>query len=279
MVGDKVVDVAFDEFQYFAMDSGAEFVPNSEEDFGEGSVEEMRLGSKSVNNDFYSEMMAEKAGSTVAFSDNLQAIVDFAKGKTLDEIQETIDGATPGKPVDAVTGATLVDTAGYLQAIVDTAKNPVTTVVGQVSDINAVELRAGQFLGHRGDEFSDIVVVVEGDKIVAATIDELSYMEGAEGVPNSDGAFGENYASETAPLASKLVNNESYSAKMKEKAGATQTYEENMKGIGDFLAGKTVEEVQTVIDEATPGEPVDAITGATFVSGAFYLEAVLEIIK
>lgn len=121
MAGDKIVDVAMDEFQYFAADSNPIGVPNSDGAFGEGTKEGFVLGSKLENNESYSASMAEKAGSTVAFADNFQAIIDFTKGKTVAEIEEVIASAEPGKAIDAVSGATLADTAGYLQMIVDAA--------------------------------------------------------------------------------------------------------------------------------------------------------------
>ena len=65
--------------------------------------------------------MAEKAGSTIDLKSNYNAIEEFVIGKTAKEIQSTVDENEAGKPVDAVTGATLVDTVGYLQLIVDAA--------------------------------------------------------------------------------------------------------------------------------------------------------------
>ena len=67
--------------------------------------------------------MADKAESTVSLKDNFAAIEDFVAGKTIEEIKEVIASATPGETVEAVSGATLVDTVGYLQLIVDAAEN------------------------------------------------------------------------------------------------------------------------------------------------------------
>src|SRR5699024_553397 len=89
MDGDTIAEVIIDEYQF--MDSEEVIgVPNSEAKFGDGSVEDVTLISKLENDKFYSENMG-KAGSTVSYSDNLTAIEDFAKGKTITEIEETIN--------------------------------------------------------------------------------------------------------------------------------------------------------------------------------------------
>ena len=69
--------------------------------------------------------MAEKAGSTVTIKENFEAIENFVAGKIVEEIKETIAGAKEGEKVEAVSGATLVDTAGYLQLIVDAFENAI----------------------------------------------------------------------------------------------------------------------------------------------------------
>ena len=118
MEGDKIVAASIDEFQF----SAGEGVPSSDAAFAEGYADpETPLVSKVITSDSYSQVMAEKAGSTVEFKDNLAAIEDFTAGKTAAEVQEVVDGSEGG-PIDAVTGATLADTAGYLQLIIDATK-------------------------------------------------------------------------------------------------------------------------------------------------------------
>ena len=63
--------------------------------------------------------MKDKAGSTVSIADNYDAIEKFCVGKTIKELE---DVANSENPVDAVSGATLVDTKGYLEAIIEVAK-------------------------------------------------------------------------------------------------------------------------------------------------------------
>lgn len=122
---DTVLAAVQDEFQFLGED--AEGVPNSDEEFAEGYAEGSVLSSKVVNDDMYSEMMEENAGATMTYMDNMQAIVEFAQGKSISELEDAVselEGQGEDDEVaDVVSGATFVDTAGYLQAIIDTAQN------------------------------------------------------------------------------------------------------------------------------------------------------------
>src|SRR5699024_9589757 len=105
--GDTIAEVIIDEYRFMDSEEGIG-VANSEAKFGDGSVEDVTLISKLENDKFYSENMG-KAGSTVSYSDNLTAIEDFAKGKTIAEIEDTInelDGLGEDDDVaDVVSGA------------------------------------------------------------------------------------------------------------------------------------------------------------------------------
>lgn len=275
--GDKIVDASIDEFQYFDADSDFVGLPNQDEDteFKSGNAEGKILGSKIMNNDQYSALMKEKAGSTVSIADNYKAIQNFAKGKTIDELKEVVAGAEDGKAIDAVTGATLVDTKGYLEAIIETAEGRDNVTIFEAA--NADDIKVQQLFGTAGNKnaVTDTFVVLEGDKIIAANIDEYQYMEG-KGVPNSDKKFGENFADKEKVLASKLENNDDYSGKMKEIAKATKTLKESLNAIEEFVVGKTPEEIKEVIDGSEPGKPVDAISGATLTSTVGYLEEIYK---
>jgi hypothetical protein len=65
-----------------------------------------------------------KAGSTVALDVNYDLIQDFCVGKTVAELEAVIAGfnGDATAAVDAVTGATLVDTLGYLTGLLEAAK-------------------------------------------------------------------------------------------------------------------------------------------------------------
>ena len=64
-------------------------------------------------------MMAEKGGSTVALDANFDAIQNHVNGMSIADAEAL---SKDEKAVDAVSGATLVDTAGHVGVLVDTAK-------------------------------------------------------------------------------------------------------------------------------------------------------------
>ena len=117
--GDTIVAAYLDDFQFFDTADGADIVgvPNSDADFGADYAEGKVLTSKRENAAYYSAMMA-KAGSTVAIDANFDAIQNHVNGMTIADA-EALAGSE--NPVDAVSGATLADTAGYIQAILDAA--------------------------------------------------------------------------------------------------------------------------------------------------------------
>ena len=117
--GDKIVAALIDEYQVGAGMTG---VPNSENGFG-GFADGKVLYSKRVNAEAYSTNM-QKAGSTVALDVNYDLIQDFCVGKTVAELADIITGFAGDKQaaVDAVSGATLVDTYGYLLGILAAAQ-------------------------------------------------------------------------------------------------------------------------------------------------------------
>ena len=117
MEDDKIVAAYIDEFQM--LDNTAVGVPNSEAMFPiEGKV----LGSKRVNTEMYSTNM-QKAGSTVAIDVNYDAIQAHVVGKSVADLEAELTGKTAEEMVDAVAGATLADTLGYLNGILEAAKN------------------------------------------------------------------------------------------------------------------------------------------------------------
>lgn len=286
MDGDTVADVIMDEYQF--MDSEeVTGVPNSDAKFGDGSAEDMTLISKLENDDFYSENM-EKAGSTISYSDNLAAIEDFAKGKTIAEIEETInelDGLGEDDNVaDVVSGATLVDTSGYLQSIVDTANEGLEFVGAEDADLSNAEFSYSLQAPHGDQSFGVVSVLHDGDTVLAASVDEFQFLDPADfdGVPNSDAGFGESY-NEDVVLASKMQNDEAYSAMMTEFADATSTYADNMQAIIDFAVGSSVEDIEATIAEldglGEDDEVADVVSGATFVDTNGYLQAIVNTIK
>ena len=123
---DVIVAAKIDEFQFMGdrEDLKAVGVPNSDGAFGQSYPEGQVLASKRVNSDLYSLNM-QRAGSTVQIAANFDAIEAFAKGKTIAELEEALNGYTADNKaefVDAVTGATTADTLGYMQGVLAAAK-------------------------------------------------------------------------------------------------------------------------------------------------------------
>ncbi|MGO3018468.1 MAG: peptidoglycan-binding protein [Anaerococcus sp.] len=276
--GDKIIDATLDEMQYFDEDSNFKALPNSDGQFGEGAVEGKILGSKTENNDEYSKLMTENADSKVSISDNYKAICDFVKGKTITEVEDAISNKNEDGTVDAVTEATLVDTANYLQAIVDTAKDDSMLSNVKAENIEDVTLYQAYGAPHGDQAFGDVVVAVEDGVVVGASIDEFQYF-GENGLPNSDKTLGNNFADSENQLSSKLQSNEAYSELMAENANSEVSLADNYKAIEEFTIGKTADEIQSVIDENEEGKPVDAISEATLVDTVGYLQLIVDAIK
>ena len=232
-------------------------------------------------------MMKEKGGATQTWAKSITAITDFAKGKTVADLEKAVADlealGEEGNPADVISGATFSDSRGYLQAIVDTAKNGLVSI-GATTE--TTDLKEAQLLGapHGDKSFAMTTVAMDGDKVAAVFVDEFQFVDLTQfgGVPNSDSDFGAGVA-EGVVLASKVANNEAYSAMMKEKAGATKTYADNMKAIQDFAIGKTVAELEAAASElealGEEGNPADVVSGATFSDSQGYLQAIIETAK
>lgn len=284
MNGDKIVNVHLDEFQYLEPADNITGVPNSDGGFGESFPEGTILASKAVNNEAYSAMMADHAGATQTWEQSMTAIADFTKGKTVAELETAISEldaqGEDGNPADVVSGATFADSKGYLQAIVDTATNGMVSIGSETA---ATEVTSAQALSapHGDKSFAITTVALDGDKIAAVLVDEFQYVDAADfgGVPNSDADFGQGVG-EGLVLASKIANNDAYSAMMADHAGATQKYAENMNAIEAFVLGKTVAEIETAIGEldaqGEDGNPADVVSGATFADSKGYLQTIVD---
>jgi hypothetical protein len=134
---------------------------------------------------------------------------------------------------------------------------------------------------HGDKSFGIAAVTLEGDKIVSSYVDEFQFMDPAtsKGVPNVDGAFGESFKASGKVLASKNENAEQYSKNMAEKAGATNTIDENMAAIHEFVKGKTVSELEETLKE-NPGEKmVDVVSGSTLADTEGYVKFIVEAAK
>ena len=188
---DTIIAAYVDEFQFVDSAAGLNVVPNSDvaDGFAAGYAEGKALASKRAVNDYYSKNMAEKGGSTVALLDNFKAIETYVVGKTIAEV-ETLAGGDKQAAIDAVSGCTLADTAGYLGVIAQAAKNAQTTqAVEFTGDSSALKLNVAYGAAHGTKCFTAAAAVTEGDKIVLSYIDEFQFVAsdaGLETVPNRD---------------------------------------------------------------------------------------------
>lgn len=274
VVQDDVIVAAYiDEFQFLDKSDEIIGVPNSDADFAAGYAEGKVLASKRENAEYYSKMMTEMAGSTVSIDGNYDAIQDFTVGKTIAEV-EALAGKSDA--VDAISGATLADTAGYLSAIAEAAKAAQNTqAIEFTGDSSALELNVAYTAAHGTKCFTTAAALTDGENILLSYIDDFQFISkdaDVTGVPNSEDKFGEGYA-EGSVLCSKRVNTDYYSKNMADKGGSTIAIDKNFDAIQSHINGMKLAEVT---DLAGSEAPVDAISGATLVDTAGYLNAVLE---
>lgn len=277
--GDKIVAAYIDEYQF--TDKGTEgitAVPNSDSDFGAGYADGKVLISKRESADYYSNLMTDHAKATVRIDDNYDAIQAFAAGKTISEIDAA---AAKGKEaVDAVSGATLVDTAGYLQAIADAAKAAQKTpAVAYDGDTSALKLNFKIGAAHGTKGFSTAAVLTDGSKVILSWIDEFQFMPKDDatvvGVPNSDAEFADGYAADVV-LASKRASADYYSKLMTDHAKATTRIDDNYDAIQKAVDGMTIDET---IALGKNEKAVDSVSGATLADTAGYVALIGDAAK
>ena len=141
----------------------------------------------------------------------------------------------------------------------------------------AIKLGQVQWAAHGTKCFAVMTVVLQGDVIIAAHIDEYQIGSGNVGVPNSDADFGANFP-EGKVLYSKRLNAEAYSANMA-KAGSTVALDVNYDLIQAYCVGKTVAELEAALAPMDAQAAVDAVSGATLVDTLGYLQGLLAAAK
>lgn len=263
-----ILAASLDEFQFMAADTaGITGVPNSDAGFGGGYADGVVLASKTQNNDAYSAMMKEKAQSTTPWLTSMRAIEDYCVGKKPSDLANA--------KLDAVSGATLVDAPNYLKFISEVAQSKDITTTGQYTgDGSDLKLGRIDIAAHGDKSFAEAVSLVQGDTLVASSIDEFQFIDGTTAglvpVPNSDAGFADGYA-EGVVLMSKAVNSDIYSAMMKEKAQSTTPWIDSIVAIESFIAGQKIADVKV--------KGPDAVSGATLVDTAGYVEAAVQAAK
>ncbi len=142
---------------------------------------------------------------------------------------------------------------------------------------SALKIGQVQYAAHGTRSFAVATVVMNGEKIALAHLEEYQYLNKTDftPVPNSDKEFGAALADPTMGLASKRKNSEAYSANM----GGTQTLLASYKGIEGFVKGKTIADLEKLLSEKSTEEMVDAVTSSTLVDTKGYVEAIVAAAK
>lgn len=272
----KIVASYIDEYQFLTDDQTG--VPNSEAftesgDIASGNV----LASKRVNNAYYSELM-KKAGATKEIAANFDGIQEYAVGKTIGELEE-LAGKPAADVADAVSGATLADTSGYIQAIADAAKEASDNqAVSFDGDISTLTLNRIEAAAHGDKCFAVASALTDGTNVILSYIDEYQFLTNdTTGIPNSEAFAASGTIAEGKVLASKRVNNTYYSEYLK-TAGATKEISANFDGIQEYVNGKSIAELEELVGKPAE-EVVDAVSGATLVDTQGYIAAILEAAK
>ena len=221
----------------------------------------------------------KEAGGEATLMDNYNAVTDFVKGKTIAELEDFLNENDDEAIIDALSGATFKATPNLLKYVVETAKDDTFVIEGHAENPDDIELRYALGAPHGDRSFANAVVAVEGDKIVAASLDEFQYIEEGVTKQGEGSEFAEDFADSKTVLASKLENDELYSDLMAEKADATKSIAENFEAIENFVVGKTIDEIKETIAGATEGEAIDAVSEATLVDTANYLQLIIDTVE
>ncbi|EOT39203.1 peptidoglycan-binding protein [Enterococcus dispar] len=159
------------------------------------------------------------------------------------------------------------------------------TANAEVPGAGTIVMRQLYTAPHGDKSFAVVNVTLDGDKILSARMDEFQYVEKGDdwtGVPNADAKLGENFP-EGNILVAKEENSKAYSAMMKDHGGATQTWDESMTAITNFVKGKTIAEVEKAVkDLDAQGEDAkvsDVVSGATFSDTKGYLQSIVDAAK
>jgi hypothetical protein len=259
-----IVAADIDDYQFGDITEGWQGVPNSDADLAQSWQPDVVLFSKKQNSDKYSAEMKQSKGATQTWLQSMEAIQKYLVGKKPSDLASV--------SLDAVSGATLVDTPKYVALAATVAQSTDLVSDGSFSG-NASDLKIGQALSaaHGTKAFASAVSLVQGSTLVATSIDEFQAIatttSGLKPVPNSDADFGANYA-DGVELCSKAQNSDVYSEGMKSKNGATQTWLQSIQAIEKFCAGKNVSDVKA--------DGLDAVSGATLVDTSKYVAAANE---
>ena len=176
--GDTVAAAWIDEFQVMSGE-GVVGVPNSDAAFGAnivGSEDGKVLGSKRVNNAYYSGNMASRGGATQELLVNWQAIEAFVAGKTVTELEAYAADKLGLQGVDVISGATLVDALGYLKGIIAAANIAAGLQTGHYTVYNKTGETVTELYitdnatGEKGENLVGDGLAIDAVKMVTKTI-------------------------------------------------------------------------------------------------------------
>ena len=96
----------------------------------------------------------------------MKAIEAYCVGKKASDLTKT--------SLDAVTGATLVDAPNYLKLVSEVAgSDDITTTGAYAGDGSDLKMGCATAAAHGDKAFAEAVSLVQGDVLVASSIDEL----------------------------------------------------------------------------------------------------------
>lgn len=144
------------------------------------------------------------------------------------------------------------------------------------------EIHRSLFAGGEPSEFTQVVVMVQDGKILAAHVDEFEFMKADTPnlvpVPGTTGKFGKN-VKEGMVLMDKRSNADTYFEMMKKGANAKVGWVASMDAIQKFATGKTIDELQKAVDDMTASKKADAVSGATLEGTSHYLLDIVNCAK
>ncbi|QBO37221.1 hypothetical protein EQG49_12520 [Periweissella cryptocerci] len=287
MSGDKIVGAHLDEFQIVATSGkeamkDAKGVPNSNSDFGKGVKAGSVLISKDENDAAYSAVMKVAGKATQSHGKSLDAIQSYVTGKTVAQLKKAIQDNKSNKTF--VSGATLTDTAGYVQAFIDAAtKGKTEAGIKNFKSTDKVKMGYALSAPHGTQSFGISTVAMVNGKVGAVYSDEFQFvaksgkeaLKGAISVPNSDKTFGKGFA-DGQTLISKETNDKAYSGLMKTIAKSTKDRAKSMNAIEAYTVGKSTDQI---LNGLTKDNATKTISGSTLADTFGYVNGIVDAAK
>lgn len=205
--------------------------------------------------------MKAYGGAKYEWYEQVQALADYAVGKTVEELKNGAVGQS-GEPGDAdLASVATIYLGGFVQGIEEAAANArhlgaqagdelvLTTVNSRSSSVSAMTNTDGK----AQLDCNIAVVTMNGDTITSCLLDSL------QAVVSFDGE-GRILSDLTAPLLTKNALGEDYGMKM--YAGSAYEWNEQAAAFAEYVTGKTPQEVEGIA-VGERNQPVDADLAST----------------